>query len=188
LFGIIALYKLPIQLTPDVEDPEVTVTTIWPGASPQEIEREIVDEQEEQLKALEGLQKMSSSSADSMGTITLTFDTGVDKDAAMLKVSNRLDQVPSYPADAEKPVITGANSNFQAIAWFELQPSGGNAFQGDVDTLYDFADNFIKPEFERPGIAVSTLAAGAGDSRGRGPVQACSAASDHEPAWSGSGA
>ena len=64
LFGIIALYKLPIQLTPDVVDPEVTVTTLWPGASPQEIEREIVDEQEEQLKALEGLQKMSSSSAD----------------------------------------------------------------------------------------------------------------------------
>ena len=161
LFGIIALYKLPIQLTPDVEDPEVTVTTIWPGASPQEIEREIVDEQEEQLKALEGLQKMSSSSADSMGIITLTFDTGVDKDAAMLKVSNRLDQVPSYPADAEKPVITGANSNFQAIAWFELQPSGGNAFQGDVDTLYDFADNFIKPEFERVfGIAVSNIFGG----------------------------
>ena len=35
LFGAIALYKLPIQLTPDVEDPEITVTTIWPGASPQ---------------------------------------------------------------------------------------------------------------------------------------------------------
>ena len=116
LFGAIALYNLPIQLTPDVEDPEITVTTLWPGASPQEVEREIVDEQEEQLKSLEGLQKMSSSSADSTGIITLTFHTGIDKDAAMLKVSNRLDQVPSYPADAEKPVITGANSNFQAIA------------------------------------------------------------------------
>jgi len=161
LFGAIALYKLPIQLTPEVEDPEITVTTLWPGASPQEIEREIVDEQEEQLKSLEGLQKMSSSSADSMGTITLTFHTGVDKDAAMLKVSNRLDQVPSYPADAEKPVITGANSNFQAIAWFELQPSGSNAFQGEIDTLYDFADDLIKPEFERvPGVAVSNIFGG----------------------------
>ena len=93
LFGAIALYNIPIQLTPDVEDPEITVTTIWPGASPQEIEREIIDEQEEQLKSLEGLRKMSSSSADSMGTITLTFHVGVDKEQALLKVSNRLEQV-----------------------------------------------------------------------------------------------
>ncbi|MCI0422112.1 MAG: efflux RND transporter permease subunit, partial [Acidobacteria bacterium] len=161
LFGAIALYNLPIQLTPDVEDPEITVTTIWPGASPQEVEREIIDEQEEQLKSLEGLRKMSSSSADSLGTITLTFHVGTDKDTALLKVSNRLEQVPSYPEDAEKPIITGANVNFQAIAWFELQPAGSNAFQGDIDTLYDFADDFIKPEFERvPGVAVSNIFGG----------------------------
>ncbi len=161
LFGAIALYNIPIQLTPDVEDPEITVTTIWPGASPQEIEREIIDEQEEQLKSLEGLRKMSSSSADSMGTITLTFHVGVDKEEALLKVSNRLEQVPSYPADAEKPVITGSNVNFEAIAWLDLEPAGDNAFQGEIDTLYDFADDFIKPEFERvPGVAVSNIFGG----------------------------
>ena len=63
LFGAIALFRIPIQLTPTVEEPEVTVTTVWPGASPQEIEREIVDEQEEQLKSLEGLVEMESSSS-----------------------------------------------------------------------------------------------------------------------------
>ncbi len=49
LFGSIALTRIPVQLTPNVEDPEITVSTIWPGASPQEIEREMVDEQEEEL-------------------------------------------------------------------------------------------------------------------------------------------
>ncbi len=161
LFGGIALFNLPVQLTPDVEDPEISVTTVWPGASPQEIEREIIDEQEEQLKSLEGLRKMSSSSSDSTGIITLTFHAGIDKEAALLKVSNRLEQVPSYPADAQKPVITGSNANFEAIAWVELQPAGANAFQGDIDTLYDFADDFIKPEFERvPGVAVSNIFGG----------------------------
>ena len=53
LFGLISLSRIPIQLTPDVEEPEITVQTIWPGASPHEVEREIVDEQEEQLKSLE---------------------------------------------------------------------------------------------------------------------------------------
>ena len=55
MFGVIALFRLPVQLTPDVEDPVITVTTIWPGASPAEVEREIVQEQEDQLKTLEGL-------------------------------------------------------------------------------------------------------------------------------------
>lgn len=161
LFGTIAFFDIPIQLTPNVIDPEVSVTTTWPGASPQEVEREIVDEQEEQLKSLEGLVKMSSSSADSVGTITLTFQVGTDLDAALLKVANRLDQVLSYPETAEKPVITTVNVNFQAIAWFELKPSEGGSFKGDPATLFDFADDFIKPEIERvPGVAVSNIFGG----------------------------
>ncbi|MEW5978908.1 MAG: efflux RND transporter permease subunit [Acidobacteriota bacterium] len=161
LFGGISLYNLPIQLTPDVVDPEITVTTIWPGASPQEVEREIIDEQEEQLKSLEGLRKMSSSSADSLGTITLTFHAGTDLDSMVVQVSNRLDQVPSYPETVEQPVITKTNVNFQAIAWFNLEPRGEHAFQGDISTLYDFADDFIKPEFERvPGVAVANIFGG----------------------------
>ena len=61
LFGTLALFRIPVQLTPDVDEPNITVSTVWPGASPQEIEREIVDEQEEQLKSLEGLLRMESS-------------------------------------------------------------------------------------------------------------------------------
>jgi HAE1 family hydrophobic/amphiphilic exporter-1 len=161
LFGSIAFFQIPVQLTPDVIDPEISVTTIWPGASPQEVEREIVDEQEEQLKSLEGLVKMSSSSADSTGTITLTFQVGTDLDAALLKVANRLDQVPSYPETAEKPVITTVNVNFQAIAWFELKSTAESDSKSDPSTLFDFADDFIKPEFERvPGVAVSNIFGG----------------------------
>ena len=99
LFGGIALFQIPIQLVPDVEEPVVTVTTIWPGASPQEIEREIVDEQEEQLKSLEGLLKLESSSSESTGTVKLTFQIGTPTDGALLRVANRLEQVPEYPPD-----------------------------------------------------------------------------------------
>ena len=50
LFGFISLYRIPIQLTPNVDLPEVSVETRWTGASPQEVEREIIDVQEEELK------------------------------------------------------------------------------------------------------------------------------------------
>ena len=122
LFGVIALFDLPIQLTPEVQQPEITIQTVWPGASPQEVEREIIEEQEEQLKSLEGVLEMKSSSRDRVGSITLTFPVGTDIDAALLKVSNRLEQVSSYPDDVDKPVIRSVDVNGNAIAWFLLLP------------------------------------------------------------------
>ena len=118
-------------------------------ASPQEVEREIIDEQEEQLKSVEGLKKMESSSSGSSGAITLTFSTGADLDAAVLKVSNRLEQVTGYPPDAKKPVITTFECNFSAIAWFivRLDPGEGRRVFPHISTLYDFVDDNIKPAF-----------------------------------------
>jgi HAE1 family hydrophobic/amphiphilic exporter-1 len=161
LFGSIAVVKLPIQLTPTVEEPQVSVVTRWPGASPQEVEREIVDEQEEQLKSLEGLVEMESSSSDSFGSITLTFQVGTDNDANLLKVSNRLEQVPTYPEDADKPIVRTVGANRGAIAWFIMLPREENGFTGDIATLYTFVDNAVKPQFERvPGVATVNIYGG----------------------------
>src|SRR6187402_2732866 len=99
LFGLLAMVSMPMQLTPEVEIPTLTIETTWPGASPQEVEREIVQEQEEQLKSVEGVRKMTSESMDSMGRVTLEFPVGVDMAEAMLKVNTKLAQVPDYPED-----------------------------------------------------------------------------------------
>jgi HAE1 family hydrophobic/amphiphilic exporter-1 len=162
LFGLIALTRIPVQLTPDVDQPVVTVSTSWPGASPQEIEREIVQEQEEQLKSLQGLRQMQATCSDGNGSITLEFDVGVDLDAATLRVSNRLQQVPSYPDDANKPVIAGVDQDGGASAWFILQKTkGDDGFDGDMSTLFDYTDDVIKPAFERvSGVGASNIFGG----------------------------
>ncbi|HVS03043.1 MAG TPA: efflux RND transporter permease subunit [Thermoanaerobaculia bacterium] len=161
LFGVIGLYRLPVQLSPTIEEPEVGVTTIWPGASPHEIEREIVDKQEEQLKGLEGLVRMDSSSADSVGSLTLVFQTGTDVDAALLKVSNRLEQVPSYPADVDKPVIRSVGADASPIAWFILLPRREDGYRGDIWTLRTFIEEDVKPEIERvPGVGAFNVFGG----------------------------
>ena len=54
LFGLIAVMRMPMQLIPEVQTPTITVETRWPGASPQEVEREITQEQEEQLQERRG--------------------------------------------------------------------------------------------------------------------------------------
>ncbi|MDZ4657196.1 MAG: efflux RND transporter permease subunit [Bythopirellula sp.] len=120
LFGSIALMRMPLQLTPEVETPTITITTVWPGASPQEIEQEIIVEQEEQLQGVEGSRKLSSESSDSAGVITIEFNVGTNMDQALLRVNSRLNQVPQYPENVDQPVITTANSANQPIAWFIL--------------------------------------------------------------------
>ncbi|MFI4874746.1 MAG: efflux RND transporter permease subunit, partial [Blastopirellula sp. JB062] len=120
LFGAVALLRMPMQLTPEVETPTLTVETTWTGASPQEVEQEIIVEQEEQLKSVEGISKMTSESADSKGTITLEFLIGTNMSEALLLVNSRLAQVPDYPEDADQPVITTSNVSDKPIAWFML--------------------------------------------------------------------
>src|SRR5437868_1669399 len=120
LFGILAMFRMPMQLTPEVEIPTLTIETAWPGASPQEVEQEIVQEQEEQLKSVEGVRKISSESMDSLGRVTLEFPVGTDMREAMIKVNTKLAQVPDYPEDAKEPVINTSNAADRPIAWFIL--------------------------------------------------------------------
>ncbi len=159
LFGILALLRIPVQLTPDVIRPQITVTTVWPGASPQEIEREIVDRQEEYLKSVEGLTRLTSESRDSRGRVTLEFAVGTDIDSALLKVSTKLDQVPSYPSDADRPILVSASENAPPIAWIVLRRIRPDA--PPVYTLRNFAEDYIQPRLERvSGIAKSNVYGG----------------------------
>ena len=120
LFGFIARARMPMQLTPEVQIPTITVSTRWPGASPQEIEQEIVREQEEFLQSVEGVTKLTSESQDSVGTISMEFTVGTNMEEALLKVNSRLQQVPEYPIDADQPVISASGANDRPIAWFIL--------------------------------------------------------------------
>jgi HAE1 family hydrophobic/amphiphilic exporter-1 len=147
LFGFISLFRVPVQLTPDVEKPKISVRTIWPGGSPEEVEKEIIIPQEDKLKTLEGLLEMESESRDSFGDVTLTFEIGTDMDAALLKVSNKLNQVPDYPELAEKPVIVSASEQRQAIAYIVLRKRTSDS--RGIDSEKTYAENFIKPRLER---------------------------------------
>ena len=159
LFGIVALLSIPVQLTPNVEKPEITVETQWPGASPEEVEREITDEQEEQLKNVNGLEKMTSSSTDSRATITMRFPAGTDLNVSLLRVSNNLNQVQEYPDNALEPVIYNVSPRANAIAWMIFRPLEGRDV--DIYTQRDFAEDYIKPRLERVlGIASANVFGG----------------------------
>jgi HAE1 family hydrophobic/amphiphilic exporter-1 len=126
LFGLIGLSRMPYQLSPTVIEPEITVTTIWAGATPYEVEREIIEEQEKVLKGVPGLVEMESASFNSQGTVTLRFSIGTDVDTALLRVSNKLDEVPSYPENVDKPIITATGAATSPVIWMVLKTTGDN--------------------------------------------------------------
>ena len=144
LFGVIALARLPIQMTPTVERPEISVETVYRGAAPQEVENEIVDRQEEKLISVQDLQELVSTSHEGRGVVTLRFDWGVNKDVARLEVSEKLDLVQDIPDDAERPVIRAVSSDEETpIAWIVITT------KRDINEVRQEAEDAIKPRLER---------------------------------------
>lgn len=157
LGGILALNRVPVQLTPEVQRPAITVTTLWFGASPEEIEKEIIEEQEEYLKSVEGVLEMNSQSSDGRGTITLEFAVGVDITGALVRVTNKLNEVPAYPDNAERPVITTTGPFDDAIAWFII--TGDSSVY--VPHMKTFIEDMVAPRLERvPGVAAINVFGG----------------------------
>ena len=63
LFGILAIFAVPVQMIPDLDARLIKVSTSWPGASPQDVEKEILIEQEQYLTRIPGLERMVSTTA-----------------------------------------------------------------------------------------------------------------------------
>ncbi len=147
MFGIIGFQKLPVQLTPDVETPLITVNTTWYGATPYEIEKEIIESQEKVLKGLQGLTKMESSSYNGLGTITLSFKIGIDLDDALLRVSNKMSEVGNYPENVDKPTIESSGANSSPVIWMILKTKANNP--DHINQFKTFFEDNVRQHLER---------------------------------------
>ena len=147
LFGALAVSRIPIQLAPDVRKPIVVITTNWPGAAPSEIEREIVNPQEEALRGLDGLDIMTSRARTGEAEITLEFGIGTDMGQSLLLVSNRLDRVGDYPDEAGEPTLDTSGADDSPIAWVLLTAQEGNT--REMPTYGDFVEDVIQDRVER---------------------------------------
>jgi HAE1 family hydrophobic/amphiphilic exporter-1 len=150
LAGLLSVAGLPIQLTPDVTIPTVTVTTRWPGSSPAEVEAELLEDQEEALKSVIGLVRMESEAKPDQAQITLEFEVGTDLDVALVRVSNALTEVPTYPEAADQPVVATADSTGPPLSIIAIRSPEGES----VAQYRTWVENDILPRLERiPGVA-----------------------------------
>ncbi|QJB55147.1 efflux RND transporter permease subunit [Pseudodesulfovibrio sp. zrk46] len=152
MFGGIALATLPYQLSPNVTEPVITVSTTWQGATPYEIERDIIEEQEKVLKGIPGLVEMESSCYNSLAELSLKFEIGTDIDTALLRVSNKLDEVPDYPDRADRPIVSATGASTSPVIWMILKTMPGN--DREVQTYRTYFENDVRQYLERvKGVA-----------------------------------
>lgn len=159
IFGLISLNRLPVQLTPEVEKPEITISTNWRAASPEEIEAEIIEPQEKVLRGLPGMTEMLSKAQRGRGEISIKLAVGTDLQRALVEILNRLNRVAQYPEDADEPVLSTVGGSSRPIAWFIIKTQPGN--ERHIATYQHFVEEVVQTRFERvPGVALSEMRGG----------------------------
>ena len=157
LLGLNAWRKMGLELMPKMDAPFITVTTIYPGASPEQIETDVAKRIEDQVVAIDGLKHVSSACMENVCQTFLEFELDVDVDIAATDVREKLDLIKAdFPEDVEDPKILKFDINATPVAHIALT--------GDVtlDELYDYADNTLSDRLTViPGVADVELIGGA---------------------------
>ncbi len=152
LFGVVAIFQVPVQMTPDIDQRVISVRTIWPGATPQEIESEILVEQEQYLRRVKGLQRMTGEATTGRATIDLEFDASSDIQELLVRVNSALSQVAEYPENVDPPRLITNSSSQQSFIFMGLIPADPDQYSRAE--LTSIIEKHIITQIERiPGVA-----------------------------------
>ena len=149
--GIVAMFRVPVQMIPDMDITTLSIETLWPGASPQDIEREILIEQEEYLRSIPGLVEMTSEATTGRATIELEFSLDTELNEVLIRANNALAQVPGYPENVDEPRILASAFSDNDFMFFQIEPLPGNPKQLDIVMQRDFVEDYVKTAIERAG-------------------------------------
>lgn len=160
-FGLLSLLKLPLQLFPDIERPQMSIQTGWRAASPQEMESEIVEPIEAVMQGLPGLAEIESNINAGNSFINLTFAVGSDMDAMLVEVLSRMNRLQPLPRDATPPVVqAGADNANNSLTYFFVQQLPGTP--GDILDQRQMIEDRIVPRLSAvEGVAGVEINGGA---------------------------
>lgn len=142
--GYLSLNKLGVDMFPNVEMPFIVVTTIYPGASTEEIESLISKPMEEEISSISGLKKLTSINQESFSVIWAQFTLETDVKYAEQQMRDKVARIRSkLPEDIKEPLFQRYDPSSQAILRFALQADLS------ATDLYDVAREVVKPKIEQ---------------------------------------
>ena len=159
MFGYMALTTIPIQMSPDIEKPIYQVRVSWPGAAPEDVDREIVSRIEQELGSLSNIEQIGSTSSTGSARVTLTYNLETDMDKALTVLLSKLAGITGLPSESRAPQVRTSNSDDSPIARLALVPRDGAEIS--VDNLGEFVRTQVVDPLSRiEGVAEVTFNGG----------------------------
>jgi HAE1 family hydrophobic/amphiphilic exporter-1 len=156
VLGLFSFMRLVVDLFPEIDFPFVTVTTIYPGAGPEEVESEISKRVEDAVSTIAGIKRMDSSNRESVSLVFIEFELGVDQDQAAIDVKEKVEQILNdLPENAETPQV--AKFDLRALPIMNLALTGPQSPR----ELYEVADKQVRDAISQaPGVASVAIIGG----------------------------
>jgi HAE1 family hydrophobic/amphiphilic exporter-1 len=156
VLGAFSYTRLVVDLFPEIDFPFVTVTTIYPGAGPEEVESQISERIEDAVSTIAGIKRMDSINRESLSMVLIEFELGVDGDQAGIDTKEKVEQILNeLPQDAETPQVV--KFELGALPILNLALTGPQSLR----ELYEVADNMVRDAISQaPGVASVTIIGG----------------------------
>ena len=137
VLGLVSFPNMNIERTPALDFPMVTATFIYPGASPEEIESQIVKRAEDAVSEVSELKKITSYVYENSGMVMAEFNLGVNVNDKASEIKNKLDAlITEFPSDMENPVVEKLNPLQQSVVDIVLRGA-------DARDLEEYVDDFL---------------------------------------------
>ncbi len=143
VFGGLSIMNSKLELTPEMEMPMMVISTLYVGASPEDINDLVTKPVEDEVSTLSGIDSITSISNENMSLVLLQYEYGTDMDKAYSDLKKKMDALErDLPEDAGDPTIMEFDINDTASIYLAVN-------NPEVNNLYNYVDSEIVPEFEK---------------------------------------
>ncbi len=157
VLGVVSFFRMPVDLFPDVSFPVLAITTIYPGAGPDQTESQITELMEEEMSAISGVDALNSESGEGYSLVIIQFTMDTDVDKAAQDVQEKLNQLSNQlPSDAQSPIVQRFDPATTPVMIYAVTDTSGRY---SAVELGDLVKTDIQPPLQRvPGVAVVEVA------------------------------
>jgi HAE1 family hydrophobic/amphiphilic exporter-1 len=159
VMGVFSYFRMPVDNYPNVEFPVVVVSTIYPGASPSEVEDQITERLEEEFSTIPGIDTIQSTSSENVSIVIILFTEDVTVDKASQEVREKINLIRnSLPQDIQEPVVQRFDPNAQPILLLSVADKTGQLSPVELRQLVE--DEFQAPLQRVPDVAAVEVTGG----------------------------
>jgi HAE1 family hydrophobic/amphiphilic exporter-1 len=156
VFGYMGFTKMPLELMPDIEIPVVSVSTVWGGAGPEDIDTQVTKVVEDAVSAVNGVDTVISYSMEGVSAVILQFEFGIDMTEALNNVRNKVELVQAnLPDSVNKSTVSQIDITATPISQLVITS------ELDDVTVMRYAEDIVQPAFEQvQGITSADIQGG----------------------------